>query len=773
MTEPPSPHRASRRHPRAGCIDRHGGPRLCLVLVGATATATAAAASPGGAASGGSGGTFLLALLALLVVGRLLGELLVRLGQPAVMGPLFGGALLGPSVLGTFAPRVSQALFPTLPAQHAMLDALAQLGLVLMLLVTGMDTDLSRVARARRAAVWVSALGMAVPFLAGSALALALPRDLAAAPGSRLATAAFIGVTLAVSSVKIVAMVVRDLGFADRRVGQVILASAVIDDTVGWVTLSLVLALSGRHALDAPRLLLATVGTAALVAYALGPGRRAVYRLIRFANDSGRSEGVVVSTILALTLGTALLTNGLGVHTVLGAFLAGMLVGDSPILTGRIGEELRGLIVALFTPVVFGLAGLEMDLKSLAHPSTLAWLGAFIACATLGKFGGALAGGALAGLPLREALAIGCGMNARGSTEVVVATLGLSLGVITPSVFTLIVATAVLTTLAMPPTLRFALARVPLNDEERADREREATEDRSALAPLERLLLLADPSGSGAFAATLGGALAVRLGAPVTLVPVGSGTFEARLEASIAESARRATDGDAANGDVAGPATDVTARPATTDVAESVTRASAQGHDLLLVGLEPLRGAEGRLNPAIADALATFSGPVVLAVCPPSGSARSDWRARLRGMRPRRDRPAPEAAYLIAVSDSSYSRRAAEIALVLAANADARAVLLHVADRGEGEEGRRARVRRAEALHAEMQVFARHHGARMEWRVVWGHPSRAVSRALRRETFALGVLGVARGPGTDASFGAVPDAVLERPPCPLLLVVGD
>ena len=157
-------------------------------------------------------------------------------------------------------------------------------------------------------------------------------------------------------------------------------------------------------------------------------------------------------------------------------------------------DQLRGLITALFMPVFFGLAGLNADLRVLEAPSLLLLSLGVIAIASIGKFSGAFLGGALSGLTWRESLALGWGMNARGSTEVIVATLGLSMGALSPSLFTMIVFMAVVTTMVMPPMLRWALARLPLSAEEQARLEREEYEARGLVANIERLLVAVDES---------------------------------------------------------------------------------------------------------------------------------------------------------------------------------------------------------------------------------------------------------------------------------------
>src|SRR6516162_781563 len=186
---------------------------LCVVAV-----SVSAADNP---SRGPSEVTFLLQIIALLACGRLMGELMQRVGQPPVMGQLIAGILLGPSALGALWPELQHTLFPTSPDQKAMIDAVAQLGILLLLLLTGMETDLAVVRRSRGAAFSVSIAGIVVPFLCGVLLGELLPDTMLPDPNQRLITTLFLGTALSVSSVKIVAMVVREVGFLRRTIGQV------------------------------------------------------------------------------------------------------------------------------------------------------------------------------------------------------------------------------------------------------------------------------------------------------------------------------------------------------------------------------------------------------------------------------------------------------------------------------------------------------------------------------------------------------------------------
>ncbi|MEH2560608.1 cation:proton antiporter [Bradyrhizobium sp. AZCC 2289] len=491
-------------------------PRLCALILFSLADVTDAFAAE--VAKGPSEVVFLAQLIALMVIGRLLGEAMNRIGQPSVMGMLLAGVLLGPSVLGTLSPEMQIAIFPKNPEQKAMMDGISQFGILLLLLLTGMETDLKLVRRVGQAALSISLSGVAVPFLCGFALGQLLPESLLPHPDQRLLTSLFLGTALSISSIKIVAAVVREMGFTRRNLGQIIVASAICEDSVGWVIIAITLSLAEAGTIDVASVAKSVLGTAIFLAASFTVGRRLVFFAIRWANDSFESDFPVVTTILVIMGLMALTTHFIGVHTVLGAFVAGILIGESPIMSKHIDEQLRGLILAFFMPVFFGIAGLSADLAILRNPELAIVALGLISVASLGKFAGAFLGGTIGGLTRRESLALGCAMNARGSTEIIVATIGLSMGALSQDLFTMIVAMAVVTTMAMPPMLRWTLRRVPIRKSEKERLEREQQEAKGFVSNLERLLLAVDDSPNGKFAARLTGLIAGQRGMPTTLL---------------------------------------------------------------------------------------------------------------------------------------------------------------------------------------------------------------------------------------------------------------
>src|SRR6185437_11328033 len=566
---------------------------------------------------GSSAAIFLAQITVLLLVGRLLGELMQRVGQPAVMGQLLAGVLLGPSVFGALLPSLQHRLFPPMAAQQGMLEGVAQLGVLMLLLITGMEMDFGRVKNARRAALFASSCGIIVPFALGFALGEVVPHWLIPSEHRRTITALFLGTALAISSVKIVASVIRDLDFMRRNVGQIIVAAAIVDDTIGWIILSMTVGFARTGELSTADLAKTALSTAVFLIVSFTVGRRVVYFLIRWTNDHLLSEMPVITTTLVVMGVLGLVTQGFGVQTVLGAFVAGMLIGQSPILTKHIDEQLRGMIVALFMPVFFGLAGLSADLRVISTPMMGLITLAFIVIASVGKFAGAFAGGALGGLSNAESLALACGMNARGSTEVIVATIGLAVGALDTMLFTMIVAMAVVTTLLMPPMLRWAFSRIPIGDDERELLERAEFEQRGFVSRLERVLLATDQSPSARLASYLVGLITAPRGIPVTALAPDreAADFTAvrhfqEVRDAMEQAAVR-TQAEAIEGE-APPEIDLIARQSVEPAEDAVAREGRKGYDLLVIGMEPLSSGDAGLSPKLARIAKGFERAVCL-----------------------------------------------------------------------------------------------------------------------------------------------------------------
>jgi K+:H+ antiporter len=707
---------------------------------------------------------FVAELILLLFFGRMLGEVMSRVGQPAIFGQLLAGVLLGPSVFGALIPELHHVIFPGTPTLKSMIDAVSQIGILLLLLLTGMETNLSLVNRKRRAVISTSAFGITVPFVCGVLLAYALPKELIPSPGSQLLTALFLGTALSISSVKIVAMVLMEVGAIRRDLGQLILATAILDDTMAWVIIAVIAGIAAHGTVSVTNVGTSLAGTALFLAVSLTLGRRLVAGVIRWSNDNMTIEMPVITVILLVMLVMALSTELIGVHTALGAFVAGMLVGQSPILTEHIEGALRGFIIAFFSPVFFAVAGLGMDLRTLLDPTLLLFTLAVIAVASLGKFLGALAGGRLGGLTGAESLALATGLNARGSTEVIIASIGLSMGVLSNQLYTMIVAMAVVTTMIMPPTLRWVLARVPLREEEAKRLEKQAAEAREIVPKMERALVVLDGSPNGKLAAKLAGMFAARQQLLTTIMEIGAGRegkvdpgrqLLAQAAKLVLEKGPLSPDAHAASAPQMSLQELVHAK--STDSDDAIEKEAAKGYSIAFVGIErPFSGTSNRSGEQLQRLLETFDGPLAIVF----DGARAVAE------------PGVPLNILVPTGGTPEARLAVEIALALAKASDGVLTALHVFDPQDDTELLRGRARRQ---GLSVLVDARRLGKRSNVPVkgvtmTHSKPEAAIQRAARTGGYDLVVVGTSLRQG-ETKFLSPRSAALVRALRPPVLLI--
>ncbi|WP_244571540.1 cation:proton antiporter [Mesorhizobium carmichaelinearum] len=434
-------------------------------------------------------------------------------------------------------------------------------------------------------------------------------------PTQRVIAGLFLGTALSISSVKIVAMVVREMNFMRRNLGQIIISSAIIEDTIGWLIIAITFGIATNGSVQLIPLVTTVAEVGLFMVSSFTIGRRLVFALIRWTNDAFRSEYAVITVILIIMGVMALITNLIGVHTVLGAFVAGILVGESPILSSHIEGQLRGVITALFMPIFFGMAGLSADLTVLADPTLAMLTVALVLIASLGKFSGAFIGGKFAGMSFKEATAVGSAMNARGSTEVIVASIGLSMNILSHNLFTMIVTMAVITTLAMPPMLRWALGRLPIGQDQKQRVDREALDEYGFVSRLERLLVLVDDSTIGKFTAYLAGLVGGGSGMPTTLLHLKDGRIDTPTDTKgpehavkeIKKGAEKSAEAVKRTEDTLVDKVHLTARTETRANGETIAEEARKGYGMLLVGLDNVLAEKGSFTPALNDITSGFA----------------------------------------------------------------------------------------------------------------------------------------------------------------------
>jgi K+:H+ antiporter len=407
---------------------------------------------------------FLLQVAVLLLLALCLGKLASRLNMPAIVGELLAGVLIGPSLLGHAVPNLYHWLFPAVPEQVHLLDAVGQVAVLLLVGITGAQLDLSMLRRRGATAVRVSLAGLLVPLTLGVSFGYALPASQVPNTTHRVVFAVFLGVAMCVSAIPVISKTLSDMNLLHRDVGQLTLASGMVDDAVGWFLLSIVSAMA-TIGIAVGRIGLSVLYLFGFIAAAALVGRPITRVALRLAARSSEPGTTVATAVVIILLGASV-THSLGMEPVFGAFVGGILVGRAVTTDRARLAPLRTIVLSFLAPIFMASAGLRIDLTALRNPAVLLSAILALSIAILGKFTGAYLGARSSRLSQWEALGLGAGMNARGVVEVVVAMVGLRLGVLSPSWYTIIVLVAIVTSLMAPPMLRFAMSRVEHSAEE-------------------------------------------------------------------------------------------------------------------------------------------------------------------------------------------------------------------------------------------------------------------------------------------------------------------
>lgn len=378
----------------------------------------------------------LLQILLIVVSGRAMGMLLRRMGQPAVIGEIAAGILLGPSLFGAVAPGAFAAVFPadSIPT----LLTLSQIGLILFMFLVGLEFAPELLRERRRAVVVISHVSIIVPFLLGAVLAVYLyPR--VSEPGVAFRSfVLFLGTAMSITAFPVLARILAERNLLKTKMGNTVIACAAVDDVTAWGILAFVVTLA--RAGEPKRFVLQLVLLAVYVAVMLFVVRPRL-----------RRPSLTVALVLAFA--SAWATELLGIHALFGAFLAGAILPRDGALGDELAGHIRGLTSVVFLPLFFVVTGLRTNIGSLATPALWLCCGLVLLVAVAGKLGGAAVSAAAVGFSWREATAIGVLMNTRGLMEMVVVNVGLEIGVVSPTLYTMIVIMALATTAMTTPAL--------------------------------------------------------------------------------------------------------------------------------------------------------------------------------------------------------------------------------------------------------------------------------------------------------------------------------
>jgi len=382
---------------------------------------------------------------------RIFGWLFGKVGQPPVVGEILAGVILGPSLLGRFYPGTIQAMLT--PKTTAVLSAMAQVGLVLLMLLIGLEFPFDRLRHAARASTFVAVAGIAVPFAASYALAGYLFR-ISPVASPELAFRLFFATAVSITAIPIMGRILMHTRLTRTRMGLTSITAAAIDDVLGWILLGAVVAMATHGRADLRALAVSLAGVVVLGVAFWALGRFGLARLpVRRAPGGGLPAGALAG-VLVVVFAAATATNALGVFSIFGGFLCGIAGSFNRDLVEGIRASIGDLLAVLFLPIFFVFSGLRTDIGSLgSSPALWTALLLVVAVSCASKFGATALAARLSGLPWKESLSIGLLMNTRALMALVVINIGADMGVISPAAFFWLVTMALFTTVVTTPIL--------------------------------------------------------------------------------------------------------------------------------------------------------------------------------------------------------------------------------------------------------------------------------------------------------------------------------
>lgn len=710
----------------------------------------------------------LVAVAVILLLGRGFGEVSRRMGLPEVLGQFFAGILLGPSVLGLILPGLF-SLVSKSSSTGFVLSSLSWLGAIFLLLAAGLEVDMAILRAEARASAFI-AFGAIVPSaIAGVCFSLIVLHP------PHLANALFLGVIFSVTAVGVVAKIFIESQVLRRRYAQVILAAGIVSEVLVWLMVAVVSATKSGDPLVALRSAVYAVGFFILM---LTLGRSFVFWAMRRVADSTSIARGQLTLIVVLMLLFGALTLALGLHPLLGAFVLGVLLAQAPRRNRSWLDNIQTLTSGFFAPIFFVLAGTRVDVPQLHGVSSIGTIALLFVVATLVKVIFSYAGARLGGFRPWEDALVAAGMSMKGGTDVIVAIVGVELGLITTRVYTIYVVVAIVSVFVMPPVLSRLARKSPPQPEERARLEREERERKAYLGKIERVLLPVGPSFLPGLVSELVQRIALAKHAQKQIFDITEYMVETPEEAATYASPYAATAVGAARSDISAAGQLSTVEVTRQQAGERHTLRdlidSASTHDLVAMGSHAIPHHTTVTFGRAQDAIIQKTKADVLLLAAPDDRFQATAVRRI----------------LVPVSGLAHSSAATDIAgSLLQANLRAannsentEVVLLHVITTNQtsvvfwNQNNLRQLRRIGQSLVEDLAARLRSLGVPVSARVrVSRSVPTAIIRELKQSRFDLVVMGsYNRSPNGRPYLGSAVDAVVRSRLAPLaLLVVGE
>lgn len=396
---------------------------------------------------------FLLSITLMLGSGKLFGELFRRIKLPMIVGEIAAGILIGPCFMGRIAPSFSAWIFPQNGQAATGLDAFILLGVVLLLLIAGLEVDIFSVLRQGKILIWMSIFNIIIPFTIGLLFPIVVPGLFGPAYNTAILSL-FIGIALSITALPVIAKILLDMNLIKSDFGMIVLASAMINDLFGWFLFSVIIQIATTGSIHFAYIL-QTIGLTIIFAlFIIFMLRFLINITIPWIQAHTEWPGGVIVFIICTALLCSALSEAIGIHAIFGAFLSGIAMGTSPHLREHTKEIVHQFINNIFAPLFFVSIGLRLNLFEHFNAALTMTL---IILAFAGKMAGSLIGGKISGLKIRDSFAIGSAMSARGAMEIIIGMLALKYGLISEEIFVAIVIMAIVTTLLSAPIIKLFL----------------------------------------------------------------------------------------------------------------------------------------------------------------------------------------------------------------------------------------------------------------------------------------------------------------------------
>jgi len=393
-----------------------------------------------------------LQVIVILVAARVVGMIFLRMGQPAVIGEMVAGIILGPSLLGALWPAVQSFLFPT--SSMLSLNMLSQFGVILFMFLVGLDLNVQHLRLKAHTALLVSHAGIMVPMLLGITLSLFVYPAVASPLVSFTAFALFIGVAMSITAFPVLARITEERGLTKTFLGTTAIACAAVDDVTAWCILAMVVAIAKAHGLGSS--LITIFLTLLFISSMLLLLKPLMERVLVERFQAGTISKGAVALVFVVLFASALFTEVIGIHALFGAFLGGVAMPSHEGLRNFLRERLEPFSATLLLPLFFAFTGLRTQIGLLNDWQSWLMCIAIIAVAIAGKLGGSMMAARWTGMTWRESFSVGALMNTRGLVELIVLNLGYELGILPPKLFAMMVLMALVTTFMTGPLLSLA-----------------------------------------------------------------------------------------------------------------------------------------------------------------------------------------------------------------------------------------------------------------------------------------------------------------------------